>query len=78
MRWGIGAMVVAEFAIITFVDDAMVIGRRKLRDITLVVIDPVQKRVEGRTKIEAAAASVADIIDSQRFLFEGGRIDRLE
>jgi tetrahydromethanopterin S-methyltransferase subunit B len=78
MRRRIGAMVVTELTIVTFVDDAMMIGRRELRDITLVLIDPVEERVEGWTEIETAAAAVADIVDPQRFLFECGRIDRLE
>ena len=71
-------MVVAQFAVVTLVDHSMMIGRRELRDITLVLVDPIQERVKRGTEIEAAAAPVADIVDPQRFLFEGSRIHRLE
>lgn len=71
-------MVIAELAVVTFVDDSMMIGRCELRDHTLILINPVQERVERRTEVEAAAAAVADIVDPQCFLFEGSLIDRLE
>lgn len=74
----VGAMVEAEFAVVTFIDHAVVVCCRKFRDIAVVLINPIEQRIEGGTEIEATAAPVAHIINTQRFLFEGGRIDRLQ
>ncbi|MCG3778278.1 MAG: hypothetical protein JW388_0991 [Nitrospira sp.] len=46
MRRRIGAMVVAELTVVTFVDDLLMVGRRQLRDIALILVDAIQQRVE--------------------------------
>jgi hypothetical protein len=43
----------------------------------VVPVDAVEQRVEGRTQIEAPAASVANLIDPQRIFRELSRIDGL-
>jgi hypothetical protein len=42
MRRGIGTVVVAEFAVIALVDNPMVVGGRKLGDISLITVDAVE------------------------------------
>ena len=71
-------MVVAEFAIIAFIDHAMVIRRSQFRDVALIFINPIQQGVKGGAQIEAATAAITDIIDPQRFFFEVCRIDDLQ
>jgi uncharacterized protein YegL len=71
-------MVEAELAVVAFIDHAVMIRGREFRDIALILINPIQQRIEGGTEIEAAAASVAHIVNAQRFLFKGCRIDWLK
>lgn len=71
-------MVETEFAVITFIDDAVVIRRSEFRDIALILINPIQQGIEGWTEIETSAAAVAHVVDAQCFLFEGCRIDGLK
>ena len=71
-------MVEAQFAVVTFIDDAVVVCCRKFRDIAVVLINPIQQRIEGGTEIEATATAIAHIVNTQRFLFEGGRLNWLK
>jgi hypothetical protein len=71
-------MIKAEFAVVTLVHDLLVIRRREFRHVALDGVNPIQQSVERRTKVEAAPAPVANLIDSQAFLFEGARFDRLQ
>ena len=71
-------MVEAQFAVVAFIDHAVVVRSGKFRDIAFVLVDPIQERIKGGAEIETTAASVAHIINTQRFLFEGGRIDWLK
>jgi hypothetical protein len=71
-------MVEAQFAVVTFIDDAVVVRGCKFHDIALVLVDPIQERVEGGTEIEATATAIAHIVNTQRFLFEGGRLNWLK
>jgi len=41
-------------------------------------INPVEKSIEGRAQIEAAATSVADLIDAQRIFRKLSGINRLD
>ena len=41
MRWSIGTMVEAELAVVTFIDDLMMIGRGQLGHVTLAHINPI-------------------------------------
>jgi hypothetical protein len=78
MRRGIGAMVVTELAVITFVDDAVVIGLGQLGDIAFVRVDTVKQRIERGTEIEATAAAVAHLINPLRLLLELRGVDGME
>jgi len=71
-------MVETEFAVVTFIDNPVVIRRSEFRDIALIFINPIQQGIEGWTEIETAAAAVAHVVDAQRFLIEGCRIDGLK
>ena len=74
----IRAMVETEFAIVAFVDDAMMVRRGKFRHIALVLIDSIQQRIERGAEIETPAAAVAHIVDPQGFLFQVLGIDRID
>ena len=63
-------MVVAEFAVITLVDNPMKIGGSKLRDMAPMVVDPVEERGERGTEVKAPATAVADFINTQGLFFE--------
>ena len=78
VRRGIGAVIKTELAIIAFVDDPVVIGRRQLGNITLVDVDTVQQGVEGGAEVEASPAPVADLIDPEGFFLEMPGVWRLE
>jgi hypothetical protein len=64
MGRGIGTMVVAELAIVAFINDPVMIRRSEFRHVTLIFIDPIQQSVEGRAEIETAATSVAYVVDA--------------
>ena len=66
MRRRIRTVVVAELTVIALVDDLMVVGRRQLRDVSVIPVDAVEQCVERRTEIEAAPAAVAHFIDPLR------------
>ena len=70
MGGGVGAMVVAEFAVITFFLDLLVVGRSDFGDIAFVSIDFVEEGVERLAEIKTAAASIADTKDSIGLLFK--------
>ena len=78
MRRRIGAVVEAEFTVIAFIDDPMVVGRCELGDVALIPVDPVEQRVERRTEIEAAPAAIADFIDALRVFLELRGIDGID
>jgi hypothetical protein len=78
MRWRIGAVVVAELTVIALIDDPMVVGWCELGDISFIAVDAVEQCIEGRTKIEAAPASIADFIDALRLLLEPCGIDGVD
>ena len=78
MRRRIGTMVVAELTVIALVDDPMVVGGRKLGDVTFVPIDAVEQRVERRTQIEAAPAAIADFVDALRVFLKLRGIDGVD
>src|SRR5437588_10856913 len=78
MRRRIGAMVETEFTVIALIDDPMVVGRCELGDVTIIAVDPVEQRVERRTKIEAAPAAIADFVDALRFFLELRGIDGID
>jgi hypothetical protein len=56
-------MIETQFTVVAFVDYPMVIRWRELGDIALILINPIQQRIEGGTEIEAPAATVAHIVD---------------
>ena len=74
----IGAMVETEFTVIALIHDPMMVGWRKLGDVTLIPVDAVEQRVERRTKIEAAPAAIADFIDALRVFLELRGIDGVD
>ena len=78
MRWRIGTMVVAELAVITFVDDFLVVSRRQLGNVALILVDPVQQRVERGTKIEAPPAAIADFVNALRVFVELRGVDGID
>ena len=63
-------MVEAEFAVIAFLLNLCEILCREFRNITFEIVNPVEQGVEGRTQVEAAAASLTDIKNPQRFRFK--------
>ena len=71
-------MVETELAIVALVDNAMMVCRGQFGDVALVLINPIQERVEGRTEIEATPTTIANVIDAKGFLVENGRIDWLK
>jgi hypothetical protein len=78
MRRGVGTMVETELAVVTFVDDLMMIDGGQFGHVTRVHIDPIQQCVERWTEIEAAPATVTDLVDPQRFLLQLLGIDRCD
>src|SRR5262249_9684193 len=78
MRGRIGAVVETELTVIALIHDLMMVGWRKLGDVTLIPVDAVEQRVERRTQIEAAPAAIADFIDALRVLLELCGIDGFE
>jgi hypothetical protein len=78
MGRGVGTMVETELTIVAFVHHPVMVCRSQFGDVALIFIDPLQEGIERRTEIEATAATIAHIINSQGFLFEGGRIDWLK
>ena len=78
MRRRVRTVVVAEFTIITLIDDPMVVGGRQLGNVALITVDAVEQCVERRTKIEAAPAAIADFINALRLFLELRRIDGID
>ena len=79
VRRRIGTVIEAEFAIIAFVDDPMMIGRRQLRRrLRRSRSMPIEQRVERWAEIEAAPAPVADLIDPERLFVELRGIDGID
>jgi len=70
MRRAIGTVVVTEFAVVTFFFHLFEILCSELGDITVIAINAVKERIEGRTEIKTPAAAIADVIDSQRFFHQ--------
>lgn len=75
MRRCVRAMVVTELAVVTFIDDAVVIGLRQLGDVAFVRINAVEQRIERGTEVETTAAAVAHLIYPLRLLLETRRVD---
>jgi hypothetical protein len=78
MWWRIGTVVETELTIIALIDDPMVVGLCELGDVAIIPIDPVEQRVERRTKIEAAPTAIADFIDALRVFLELRGIDGID
>ena len=55
------AVVVTELAVITLFFDPLVIRGGQAGDVALILVDPVQQRVEGRAEVEAATTTVAHV-----------------
>jgi hypothetical protein len=70
-------VVVAELTVIALINDLMVVGRRQLRDVSLIPIDAVEQRSERRTEVKAAPAAVADFIDPLRVSLKLRGVDRI-
>ena len=60
------AVVVTELAVITFLLDPFVIRGGQPGNVALILVDPVQQCVEGRTEVETAPAAVAHVEDAIR------------
>jgi hypothetical protein len=56
-------MVEAKFAVVTFIDDLMVIAEGQLGNIAFIHVNPIQQRVERGAQIEAASTTIADLVD---------------
>lgn len=69
-------MVEAEFAVVTFIDDLMVIAGSQLDNIAFIHVNPIQQGVERGAQIEAAAAPITDLVDPQGFLLQLSGVDR--
>ena len=78
MRRRIRAVVIAELAVITLIGDPMVFGRCELGDVSLILVDAVEQRVERRTQIEAASAAIADLIDALRVFLQLRWVDGID
>src|SRR5437867_10373697 len=76
MRRGIGAMVVAELAVITFVGDLLKVARSQLAQVAVAGVDSLEERVKGRTEIKTPPTTVADFKDAQSLLDDGGTLER--
>ena len=66
----IGTMVVAEFAVIAFFFDSLVVSRGDFGDVAFVSVNFVKERIERRTDIKTAPASITDIKNSIGLLFK--------
>jgi len=70
MWWSIGAVVETELAVIAFLFNLRVILGSEFCKITLILINPVKERIEGRAQVKASSTAVADIKDPTRLGFE--------
>ena len=61
MRRRVRTMVVAEFAVIAFFFDSLVVSRGDFGDVAFVSVNFFKERIERRTEIKTATASIADI-----------------
>ena len=78
MGWSIRTMIEAELAVVAFVDDLMVIAGGQFGDITFIHINPIQQSIERGAKIEAASATITDLVDPQGFFLQLLGVDRLD
>lgn len=65
----VGAMIKAEFTVVTFLFDPGKILPGEFGHVAFVIVQPVDKRREGRTQVETSAASVANVKNPNRFFF---------
>ncbi len=61
VRWGIRTVIEAELAVIAFLLYLFEIFGFELVDVIVIVIDPINERIERRTEIKAPSTSIADI-----------------
>jgi hypothetical protein len=66
----VGAVVVAQLAVIALVGDTVEIGPGQFLHVAFVGIDSVKQRIERRAQVEATAASVANVVDSKSLFFD--------
>ena len=71
-------MIEAELAVVAFLDDLMMIAGGQLGDITFIHINPIQQSIERGAQIEAASATITDLIDPQGFFLQLLGVDRLD
>jgi len=70
MRRGVGTVVIAELAVITFFFHLFVVMWLEFRYVAFMLINPVKQGVKRGAEVKAPPAPVTDVIDSDRLLFE--------
>src|SRR2546426_2752384 len=76
MRRGVGAMVIAELAVVALVSDLLKVARRQLAQVAVAGVNSLEERVEGRTEIKTPPTTVADLKDAQGLLDDSGTLER--
>src|SRR5438445_264987 len=76
VRAGVGAMVVAELAVVALIGDLPKVVRRQLAQVAVAGVNSLEERVKGRTEIKTPPTTVADFEDAQGLLDDGGTLKR--
>ena len=77
VRGHVGALHVAELALVALVDDLVALGVGQLRDVAVVLVDEAEQRRERGAQVEAEPAPVAQVEDPVELLAERGRVEVL-
>ena len=79
MRRRVGAVVVAELALVTEIDDFLDVGRRQLLHVAVdrVDVDSIEHHLEGRTERQASPTSVADVVDAPELAVDVAAVPEL-
>src|SRR3989454_4744707 len=75
MRRGVGAMVVAELAVVALIGDLLKVVRRQLAQVAVAGVNSLEERVKGRTEIKTPPTTIADLKDPQGLLDDGGTLE---
>src|SRR5439155_6753814 len=65
MRRGVGAMVVAELAVVALIGDLLKVARRQLAQVAVAGVNSLEERVKGRREIKTPPTTVAYLKDAQ-------------
>ena len=77
VRWHVGALHVAELALVALVDDLIPFRIGQRRGVPVVGVDEPEHRGERRAQVEAQPAPVAQVEDAVDLVSERGRVEVL-